>query len=93
MVKSNDPNALVLGPEEWGWNGYFYSGYDQQWSGQHDDYNAADYPDRTANGGWDYMPVAVEPVPSVRHAPTTCACWIIYASLLSAGKQRQWKCD
>jgi hypothetical protein len=56
MVKSNDPNALVVGPEEWGWNGYFYSGYDQQWSGQHGDYNPADYPDRTANGGWDYMP-------------------------------------
>jgi hypothetical protein len=47
MVKSNDPNALVLGPEEWGWNGYFFSGYDQQNSGQHD---------RAANGGWDYLP-------------------------------------
>ena len=56
MVKSNDPNALVLGPEEWGWNGYLYSGYDQQWSGQHGDYNPADYPDRTANGGADYIP-------------------------------------
>jgi hypothetical protein len=56
MVKSNDPNALVAGPEEWGWNGYFYSGYDQQWSGQHDDYNPAVYPDRGTNGGWDYMP-------------------------------------
>ncbi|MGB8370619.1 MAG: glycoside hydrolase family 44 protein [Limisphaerales bacterium] len=56
MVKSNDPNALVCGPEEWGWNGYLYSGYDQQWSGQHGDYNPADYPDRKANGGWDYMP-------------------------------------
>jgi hypothetical protein len=56
MVKSNDPNALVLGPEEWGWLGYFYSGYDQQWSGQHGDYNPADYPDRATNGGWDYMP-------------------------------------
>jgi hypothetical protein len=56
MVKSNDPNALVSGPEEWGWPGYFYSGYDQQWSGQHNDYNPADYPDRTANGGLDYMP-------------------------------------
>lgn len=56
MVKSNDPNALVLGPEEWGWNGYFYSGYDQQWAGQNDNYNPADYPDRTANGGWDYIP-------------------------------------
>jgi glycosyl hydrolase family 44 len=56
MVKSNDPNALVLGPEEWGWSGYFYSGYDQQWSGQNNNYNPADYPDRTANGGWDYIP-------------------------------------
>lgn len=25
MVKSNDPNALVLGPEEYGWWGYLYS--------------------------------------------------------------------
>jgi hypothetical protein len=56
MVKSNDPNALVCGPEEWGWPGYLYSGYDQQWSGQHSDWNPADYPDRNANGGWDYMP-------------------------------------
>jgi len=47
MVKSNDPNALVLGPEEWGWSGYFYSGYDQQNPG---------YKDRATNGGWDYMP-------------------------------------
>jgi hypothetical protein len=56
MAKSNDPSALVLGPEEWGWSGYFYSGYDQQWAGQHNDYNPADYPDRGSNGGWDYMP-------------------------------------
>jgi hypothetical protein len=56
MVKSVDPNALVLGPEEWGWSGYFYSGYDQQWAGQNNNYNTADYPDRATNGGWDYMP-------------------------------------
>ena len=56
MVKSKDPNAVVLGPEEWGWSGYLFSGYDQQWSGQHGDYNPNDYPDRAANGGWDYCP-------------------------------------
>ncbi|MEY2427497.1 MAG: hypothetical protein QOJ40_382 [Verrucomicrobiota bacterium] len=56
MVKSLDPSALVLGPEEWGWPGYLYSGYDQQWSGANNDYNPAHYPDRLANGGWDYMP-------------------------------------
>jgi len=47
MTKSNDPNALVCGFEEWGWGGYLYSGYDQQNSG---------YTDRAAHGGWDYMP-------------------------------------
>jgi hypothetical protein len=56
MVKSVDPQALVLGPEEWGWNGYFYSGYDQQWSASNNDYTVANYPDRKTNGGWDYMP-------------------------------------
>jgi hypothetical protein len=56
MVKSNDTNAIVLGPEEWGWPGYLYSGYDQQWSGKNGDYNPPDYPDRKANGGWDYGP-------------------------------------
>jgi hypothetical protein len=56
MVKSLDSNAVVLGPEEWGWLGYIYSGYDLQWSGAHNDYNPADYPDRTTNGGMDYVP-------------------------------------
>ncbi len=56
MVKSNDPNAWVCAPEEWGWSGYFYSGYDQQWSSQHGNYNAMDFPDRSTNGGWDYLP-------------------------------------
>ncbi|PYL06049.1 MAG: cellulase, partial [Verrucomicrobia bacterium] len=26
MIKNNDASALVIGPEEWGWSGYFYSG-------------------------------------------------------------------
>jgi hypothetical protein len=56
MVKGIDPNALVAGPEEWSWPGYFYSGYDQQWSGAHNDYNPAHYPDRMAHGGQDFGP-------------------------------------
>jgi hypothetical protein len=56
MVKSNDPNALVCAPEEFGWSGYFFSGYDQQWSALRTNYNSAQFPDRAANGGWDYMP-------------------------------------
>ena len=56
MVKGIDPNALVAGPEEWSWPGYLYSGYDQQWSGAHNDYNPAHYPDRMAHGGQDFGP-------------------------------------
>jgi hypothetical protein len=56
MVKALDPNALILAPEEWGWPGYLYSGYDWQWAGAHNDYNQAHFPDRSTNGGWDYGP-------------------------------------
>ena len=56
MVKGIDPNAQVAGPEEWSWPGYFYSGYDQQWSGANNDYNPAHYPDRIAHGGQDFGP-------------------------------------
>jgi len=57
MVKSNDPNALICGPEEWGWLGYLYSGFDQQWASSNNYiYPPADYPDRNANGGMDYIP-------------------------------------
>jgi hypothetical protein len=53
MIKANDPSALVLGPEEWGWSGYFYSGYDQQYGAAHGWNNL---PDRTAHGNIDYLP-------------------------------------
>jgi hypothetical protein len=53
MVKSVDPAALILAPEEWGWSGYFYSGYDQQYGGAH---GWSFLPDRAANGNQDYMP-------------------------------------
>jgi len=52
-IKSVDPSALVAGPEEWGWSGYFYSGYDQQWGGQN---GWSNLPDRGNHGGWDYVP-------------------------------------
>lgn len=55
-VKATDPSALVVGPEEWGWPAYFYSGYDWQWAGAHNNYNPANFPDRTAHGGMDYLP-------------------------------------
>lgn len=54
MVKSVDPTAQVVGPEEWGWDGYFYSGYDQQYTQNHN-YNGV-FPDRAAHNNMDYMP-------------------------------------
>ena len=52
-IKSIDPGARVVGPEEWGWGGYFYSGYDQQWGAAH---GWSGYPDRAAHGNMDYLP-------------------------------------
>ncbi len=53
MIKNIDPAALIVGPEEWGWLGYLYSGYDQQWAGAH---GWSDFPDRAAHGGKDFIP-------------------------------------
>ena len=53
MIKARDPGAVIFGPEEWGWSGYFYSGYDQQYGAAH---NYSSYPDRAAHGNADYIP-------------------------------------
>jgi hypothetical protein len=53
-IKSADPGALVVGPEEWGWSGFLFSGYDQQYGSQH---GWSYLPDRaTGMGGIDYLP-------------------------------------
>jgi hypothetical protein len=52
-VKNIDPTALVVGPEEWGWSGYFYSGFDQQYGAAH---GWGSLPDRNNHGGADYLP-------------------------------------
>jgi hypothetical protein len=52
-IKTIDPSAFVVGPEEWGWSGYFYSGYDQQYGSTH---GWGSLPDRNAHGGADYLP-------------------------------------
>ena len=53
MIRGADASARIVGPEEWGWSGYFYSGYDQQYGAAH---NWSSFPDRAAHGNWDYMP-------------------------------------
>lgn len=55
-VKAIEPNGIVLAPEEWGWPGYLYSGYDWQWAGNNSNWNPANFPDRAANGGMDFGP-------------------------------------
>jgi hypothetical protein len=53
MVKGMDSNSFVCGPEEWGWSGYLYSGYDQQYGSLH---GWSSLPDRAAHGDQDYVP-------------------------------------
>ena len=54
QIKKADPNALVMAPEEWGWEGYFYSGYDQQYAPAH---NYTKFPDHQGEQkGLDYIP-------------------------------------
>ena len=52
MIKGQDSAAIVVGPEEWGWGGYLYSGYDQWYAPNHN----WTHPDQAAHGGMDYMP-------------------------------------
>jgi len=47
MVKSVDPSAMIVGPEEWSWPGYVLSGLDQQNGNTND---------RDAHGGQYYLP-------------------------------------
>ncbi|MFT8675020.1 MAG: glycoside hydrolase family 44 protein [Acetobacter sp.] len=53
-VKAIAPTTKVVAPEEWGWLGYHYSGFDQQYGNT----NGLDHtPDRTGiTQGMDYVP-------------------------------------
>jgi hypothetical protein len=55
-VKAVDPGAQLVGPEEWGWSGYFFSGYDQQYARSNGYPPISTFPDRAAHGQWDYLP-------------------------------------
>jgi hypothetical protein len=51
-IKAIDSGAIVSAPEEWGWSGFLYSGYDQQWL-QANGFCCTP-PDKVAHGGSDY---------------------------------------
>lgn len=53
-VKAADPHAQILAPEEWGWQGYLYSGFDQQYAKAHGFDHAPDRESET--GGMPYVP-------------------------------------
>jgi hypothetical protein len=52
-IKAIDPSAKIVAPEEWGWEAYFYSGYDQQYAPSHN-YTFPDHANE--QGGLDYLP-------------------------------------
>lgn len=54
MVKSLDPDAKIVAPEEWGWGGFVYSGADKQTNEENN--WPKDTPDRLSRGGMDNMP-------------------------------------
>jgi hypothetical protein len=57
MIKGADSGVQTLGPEEWGWDGYFYSGKDQQAiSLGQCSFGGANCPDYLAHGSQDYVP-------------------------------------
>ncbi len=68
-IKSVDPGALVAGPEEWGWLGYLYSGYDQQWAAAN---GWSSFPDRAAHGNMDYLPWLLDQFRSYEVTHGTC---------------------
>ncbi|HEY1637779.1 MAG TPA: glycoside hydrolase family 44 protein [Rhizomicrobium sp.] len=53
-IKSVDPAAQIVATEEWGWEGYFYSGFDQQYAAEH---GYKKWPDhKREQHGMDYIP-------------------------------------
>lgn len=57
MVRGQDSGAVLIGPEEWGWDGYFYSGRDQKYYADHcAGGGGCTLPDRAAHGGADLLP-------------------------------------
>lgn len=53
-IRAADPAAQIVAPEEWGWSGYFDSGFDQQGRSLH--LPPAQLDRATQTGGLDYLP-------------------------------------
>ncbi len=53
-IRQSDPAALIVAPEEWGWPGYFASGFDQQSASRN--LPAAGFDRVKQTGGLEYLP-------------------------------------
>ncbi len=53
-IRMADWNAKIVGPEEWGWSGYFYSGMDLKYGSDTGDWG--NLPDRKAHAYMDHVP-------------------------------------
>jgi len=60
MIRAADPNAMILGPEEWNFAGYLISGYDLQYDAAHN--FGGVYPDRLAHNNMEYIPYLLDQI-------------------------------
>ena len=66
-IKALDPGALIVAPEESGWDSWLYSGADQQYYSLHGQQNNG-YPDQNAHGGDYYLPWLLSSLQTARKA-------------------------
>ena len=65
MIKALDPGAKIVAPEEWGFYGYEYDGYDQQYAAAN---SYCCYPDhKGTQAGLDYIPWLLQQWKSAGH--------------------------
>ncbi len=92
MVKSNDPNALIVGPEEWGWSGYLYSGYDQTMGRAEWGLQSGGLSRPQSQWRLGLFALAIEPVSPARHRCRSAFRPGYSRSFLSAGRECLGRC-
>jgi len=60
MIRAADPNAVIMGPEEWNFAGYLISGSDLQYDAAHN--FGRKYPDRLAHNNMEYIPYLLDQI-------------------------------
>jgi hypothetical protein len=58
MIRAADPNAFIVGPESWGWTGYSYSGYDEQYGAAHN--WQGPFPDQSSHNNMQHIPYILQ---------------------------------